>query len=231
MLTTAILLINFSILYKKLLPLQRKQKGHEEDKSGSSFFWQNTNMNPAFSIMKKLFLMGAMLVCGLVANAQMSITPQVGATLATLTGVDDAKMKIGLVAGANVEYPVADAFSVSGGLLYSMQGYKYDGAGGDFNVNMNYLNIPILAQYQVAEGLKVKAGVQPGFLMSAKADGNDFKDACETFDLSIPLGLSYEISDFVIDARYNLGLTKTNKDGDSHKNSVIMLTVGYKIPF
>ena len=48
------------------------------------------------------------------------------------------------------------------------------------------------------------------------------------FDLSIPLGLSYEFSDFVIDARYNLGLTKIAEDMDG-KNSVIMLTVGYKI--
>lgn len=174
-----------------------------------------------------------MLVCGLVANAQMIITPQVGVNMSTLTDLsDDAKMKVGLVAGANLECPVADAFSVSAGLLYSMQGYKYDGHGSSYNVNMDYLNIPVLAQYQVIPGLKIKAGIQPGFLMSAKADGNDFKDDCKSFDLSVPLGASYEISDFVIDARYNLGCTKTNKDGDkSYKNSVIMLTVGYRIPF
>ena len=50
-------------------------------------------------------------------------------------------------------------------------------------------------------------------------------------DISIPLGVSYEISDFVIDARYNLGLTKINDAGsNSSKNSVIMVTLGYKIP-
>ena len=51
-------------------------------------------------------------------------------------------------------------------------------------------------------------------------------------DFSIPIGISYEISDFVIDARYNLGLTNIN-DTDKYKskNGVIMLTVGYKIPF
>ena len=51
--------------------------------------------------------------------------------------------------------------------------------------------------------------------------------------MSIPVGVSYEISDFVIDARYNFGLTNVWKDdykkllGDA-KNSVISLTVGYK---
>jgi hypothetical protein len=56
------------------------------------------------------------------------------------------------------------------------------------------------------------------------------KDGLKKFDFSIPLGLSYEIEDFVIDARYNLGLGKVD-DVDGSKNSVIMLTVGYKIPF
>jgi hypothetical protein len=44
------------------------------------------------------------------------------------------------------------------------------------------------------------------------------------------MGLSYEFSDFVIDARYNLGLTNVNKASDvKAKNAVIMLTLGYKI--
>ena len=52
------------------------------------------------------------------------------------------------------------------------------------------------------------------------------------FDLSIPVGLSYEFSDFVIDARYNIGVTNLSKlDLAKPRNSVIMLTVGYKIPF
>ena len=56
-------------------------------------------------------------------------------------------------------------------------------------------------------------------------------DGMKKFDLSIPLGLSYEFDDFVIDARYNLGLTNIyDSDNVKVKNSVIMLTVGYKIP-
>ena len=65
----------------------------------------------------------------------------------------------------------------------------------------------------------------------------DYKDDFEKFDLSIPIGLSYEFSDFIIDARYNLGLTKIIddreilEDSNKAKNSVFMLTVGYKISF
>ena len=101
---------------------------------------------------------------------------------------------------------------------------------GDDKLKLGYLNIPILANYYVIPGLAIKAGVQPGFLLSAKdEDGDDEKDGMNSFDLSIPIGASYEYKNFVFDARYNFGLTKINKHGsNSHKNSVFMITVGYK---
>ena len=94
--------------------------------------------------------------------------------------------------------------------------------GTDMKVDAHYINVPILAQYYVVDGLAIKAGVQPGFCVSS--DWNDPK----VFDLSIPVGLSYEISHFVIDARYNIGVTKI-LDGFTDKNSVIQFTLGYKI--
>lgn len=199
--------------------------------------------------MKKLMMIAALMVATLTANAQqMFIKPMVGGTLSTLTGdTDGAKMKIGLVGGAEFGYNINDMFAVTAGALVSMQGAKSDDTPltKDVSTTLTYLNIPVLANVYVAPGLAIKAGLQPGFLLSQKAKGEmliknnsweEFEktgtDGLKKFDLSIPLGLSYEISDFVIDARYNLGLTKIN-DGDDEKikNGVIMLTVGYKIPF
>ena len=74
------------------------------------------------------------------------------------------------------------------------------------------------------------------FFLFIQASGSVFVRTSGTHgfnkvDLSIPIGLSYEISDFVIDARYNFGLTHIYKDDPgSSKNGVIMLTEGYKIP-
>ena len=164
---------------------------------------------------------------------QMFVKPMVGGTLANFRGSDvsdDAKFKFGLVAGAEFGYMFADQFGVTAGLLYTMQGAA-DDHNSDYNVNMDYLNIPILANYYIIPGLAVKAGIQPGFLMRAKCNDVDIKKAYKTLDIAIPLGLSYEFSDFVIDARYNLGLTKIPDVGDAKVyNSVIQLTIGYKIP-
>ena len=200
--------------------------------------------------MKKLFVMAVVALMTTVSASaqQMFIKPMVGGTLATVTGdnTDDAKMKIGLIGGAEFGYQVADPFAVTVGALFSMQGagQKDNDYFRDASTTLTYLNIPVMANYYIIPGLAVKAGIQPGFMLSAKSKADEHigngwveydhsgTDGYKKFDLSIPLGLSYEISDFVIDARYNLGLTNVlDNDNVKQKNSVIMLTVGYKIPF
>ena len=187
--------------------------------------------------MKKVLMIAALMLATMSANAQgMFVKPMVGGTLATLTGdgVKDAKMKVGLVAGAEFGINFSEQFGVTAGLLYSMQGSGIKDS--DHNWNTDYLNIPILANYYIIPGLAVKAGIQPGILTRAKYGDHDYKDYLESLDISIPMGLSYEFSDFVIDARYDLGLTDILKsEKGMHwdakaKNSVIMLTIGYKIP-
>jgi hypothetical protein len=120
---------------------------------------------------------------------------------------------------------------------------------------LGYIKIPIVANYYIFKGFAVKAGVQFGFMVSSKffahgeadydlfGDGVkravdlygtvDMKDQYKKFDFSIPVGVSYQFKvPIVIDARYQIGLTKLNKysyDGiKDSKNSVFTLTVGYK---
>lgn len=196
--------------------------------------------------MKKLFMIAAMMVATLSVSAQqagqMFIKPMAGGTFSTLVGdVDDVKGKIGLVGGAEFGYNINETFGITAGLLYTMQGCKDKDV--DANFNLDYINVPVLANVYVAPGLALKAGPQIGFLTRAKLDDVDMKDVCNTIDFSIPVGVSYEISDFVIDFRYNIGITSVSKNKEikadvieiesdrKTRNSVFMLTVGYKIPF
>ena len=188
--------------------------------------------------MKKLFLMAVMALASVSSFAQhrvgtFSIQPKVGLNLANVTK-GDGDIRVGAVAGAEFEYQVSDIFSLSAGALYSMQGCKGDVEGYDATVKLDYLNIPILANVYVAKGLAVKLGIQPGFNVTSKASvekgGTKVTtelDDVESVDFSIPVGLSYEINNFVIDARYNLGVNKIADDADS-KNSVFQFTLGYK---
>ena len=193
-------------------------------------------------------MIAVMLVATLTASAQQdpgtwSIIPKVGFNLANVTDSEDADMKFGLVAGAEARYQVIEPLALTFGLLYSMQGCKFDGnisgISYDSTSSLDYINIPILANYYVIPGLAIKAGIQPAINVKHKnkieytghtEEGNI--ENFNTIDLAIPLGLSYEFGDFIVDARYNLGLTKlVDSKESSSKNSVFQFTFGYKIPF
>ena len=194
-------------------------------------------------------MIAAMMVAAISANAQnevgqLTLMPKAGINISTITGdIDGKKSKVGLVAGIEAEYGITEKFGLQFGLLYSMEGYKGKGIAvtgqgeqigaylTDAKYNFDYLNIPILAQYYVVKGLAVKAGIQPAFNVRHKGsvDGNTVNiEGVKSFNFSIPVGLSYEYQNFVLDARYNIGVTKLVKDADQGRNSTFAITLGYK---
>ena len=189
-------------------------------------------------------MIAVMAIVAMTASAQntlrdkgtFTLQPKVGIGLGnlsgeytTLAGVDN-KIRVGLVAGVEGEYYAMDWLGIAAGLSYAQQGWKFKGNDVDETTKLDYLNIPLTGNFYVAKGLALKTGVQFGFLMNAKIEDQDIKDACEKLNLSIPIGVSYEFSDFVVDFRYNLGLTKTNKNDNGKKvrSDLIQITVGYK---
>lgn len=201
-------------------------------------------------IMKKMMMIAAMMIAAVSANAQnevgqLTLMPKAGINISNITGdiLYDKKAKVGLVAGIEAEYGISENFGIDFGVLYSMEGAKAKvgkGAeeGGEIGLalvegkyNLDYINIPILAQYYPIKGLAIKAGIQPAFNVRHKAsvDGQTADlDGVKSFNFSIPVGLSYEYQSFVLDARYNIGLTKLVKDTDQGRNSTFSITIGYK---
>ena len=198
--------------------------------------------------MKKIMMIAAMMVAAISANAQnevgqLTLMPKAGINISTITGDGiNKKSKVGLVAGIEAEYGISEKFGLQFGLLYSMEGCKSDAviAAGEgasafraegVKWNLDYINIPIMAQYYVVKGLAVKAGIQPAFNVRHKGsvDGNTANiEGVKSFNFSIPVGLSYEYQNFVLDARYNIGVTKLVKDADQGRNSTFAITLGYK---
>lgn len=190
--------------------------------------------------MKKLFLAVVAMMVSAATFAQnevgqLTIQPKVGVNIANITDAVGADPRIGLAAGAEFEYGITDNIGLSAGVLYSMQGAKASEESVDYTLKLDYLNVPILANFYVAKGLALKLGVQPGFKLSSKVKGEasgvtaelEVEDGVKSVDLSIPVGLSYQYQNIVFDARYNWGVTKIVDDADS-KHSVFQITVGYK---
>jgi hypothetical protein len=70
-----------------------------------------------------------------------------------------------------VEIPLAKNFSIQPELLYAQQGTKislsYEVTNSHYksNLDLNYLNIPVMLKYYVLKGLTVQAGPQIGILL------------------------------------------------------------------
>lgn len=162
----------------------------------------------------------------------------------------------GFTSGVDVLYQASDIVGLSVGLSYVQAGCKYkdiDGNGvtwHDHYDRMDYLSVPLVAHSYIAPGLSINVGVAPSFLIYGKyhagmlsydldADGHrtnvqegvidiDTKKGLRKFTLSIPVGISYEYENVVLDARYNVGMLNVYKHGLTARNKVFEVSVGYK---
>ena len=185
---------------------------------------------------------------GMIINAD---NPPIGGLLSK----PDKDANGGCMAGVDLEYQLTKKFSVAAGVNYMQAGtawkdvnqneFKYK----DMKVETGYVTVPVVANFYVIKGLALKSGVQFAFLTNAKTkwtrettNGNhtikdEYSESCKDmmnkFDVSIPVGISYEFKvPIVIDLRYNIGLTKVNKDplfgNKSSQSHTATLTIGYK---
>ena len=150
--------------------------------------------------------------------------------------------------GGVAEIMVSEKFAVQPELLYSAQGADYEENDFTGTVKLDYINVPVLAKFFVADGFSVEVGPQLGFLLSAKDEYDDLvgggsgeediKDEAKGIDFAAALGLGYQTEGGLnFGARYNVGLSKINDFDDtdpefdssdiSWKNGVIQVFVGF----
>ena len=190
--------------------------------------------------MKKLLLSIAILASGLTINAQeIKFGAKAGLNISNFSGDDvennDARTSFHI--GAVAEIEISDKFSVQPELIYSAQGSTTSDLGVDITAAVDYLNVPVMAKYYVAERFSLEAGPQIGFLMSAKMKAEsggdseeiDVKDDLKSIDFGINFGAGYKLENGLnFSARYNLGLSDIAEESDSSvKNGVFQVSVGY----
>ena len=200
--------------------------------------------------MKKTLFVASLMMISVVAFAQqevgtLSFQPKVGLNIARYTDAEDTSPRFGVASGVEMEYQMTKKFSMAAGLLYSKQGIRTDAetyyGKGKVTFKTDYINIPIIANVYLLKGLALKFGLQPGFNINAKYSvstgfGSESSSLTsigvkvKTFDLAIPVGLSYETKYLVLDARYNVGVTKVfDNEGADSRNCVFQFTIGHKV--
>lgn len=154
-----------------------------------------------------------------------------GMNISTVGGEDanDLKAKPGFHFGGLLRIPVGEKFKIQPELVFSTQGAMsedtYEGERVKFRYN--YLNIPAMFQYHTDFGLYAETGPQLGFLLSAEmaydGDTESFRDDSNVIDFSWGLGAGYHFTPaFGVNARFNLGLSRLDDDGDGKAYNRVM---------
>lgn len=166
--------------------------------------------------MKKIILTLFMLCSVLAFSQEIKFGAIVGLNLSNLRGdypaeIDEHNSKLGFHIGGFAEYQINEKFTLQPELLFSTQGntygYKdyygggsyYDGA--DYNLKLNYLNLPVILKYKIIEKLSIDFGPQIGYLMSAKTEidiTEDSRDPSQNYSVEI---------DMLNDGTYDVGGT------------------------
>ena len=132
----------------------------------------------------------------------------------------------------------------------SISGGSHHIGVSNLQASLKYINVPIMLNMYAAQNFAVKLGVQFGFNLDATTEMtetsftiNDDKTTsygkpvttkmdmnARNFEFAIPLGVSYEYMNVIVDARYNLGLTPIVKYAGSYspQNNVITISAGYR---
>lgn len=176
--------------------------------------------------MKKVFLTLFAACMVFAASAQMTGGIKAGLNLASikydLEGIgSDDEGSTSFHVGGYLSFPLSDALSVQPELLYSA--FK----GEDSDLALNFLSIPVMLKYTIAEKFNVQAGPQYGLLLST--DPSDAKDDLKG-DFTLNLGAGADFGKFNITARYGIGLGNiSDVDGLDLKINNFQISAGYTL--
>jgi hypothetical protein len=181
-----------------------------------------------------------------------------GVNLSTISGdvPSTVESKASMNIGMYGLYKILPKLGIQAELLYSEQGFTNGFSQFDSTLNedvefdqvlrMQYINLPILASYNVIENLWIEGGAQISYLVDAELEvervtegqAGQVNSETETIgskgnykdlDMGLAGGLRYKLNrNFMIQARYTQSLNDIDEvtDGDQF-NSIFSFSVGY----
>lgn len=187
---------------------------------------------------------------GVKAGFVLNSIPNAGQVIDQISGVEsvDVSTKVGLTGGGFVQFAFNEQVSLQPEMLFVMKGVNLDLANnaGDATAKVNYLELPVFLRFNQRLNDTLRGFVMAGPAFSVKVGtGGTLDGASGTSDFDIDpaigsrdFGLAFagglEWQNFLVEARYVLGLTDIATDIYFHEdeltNRSFSIMVGLRLP-
>jgi hypothetical protein len=160
----------------------------------------------------------------------------------------------GFCGGLFMTYHLQPTLAIQPELLYSQKGFILQASDGNAEIFLNYVEIPVLLKYLIPSKGSVKPAVFAGPFVAFKAgtsasvnvdeednpgDAAEVEDVLQTVaddvisgtDFGLVLGGSLNINQFVVDARYTVGLANMLPDVPGWSTQTTALSVSAGMTF
>ncbi|WP_462282163.1 porin family protein [Salinivirga cyanobacteriivorans] len=160
--------------------------------------------------------------------------------------VDDQNPRYGIHFGLFGKIPVNKFLAFQPELLFSTKGATYNMSFLAFDwetqLNMNYVELPLLAVIRLSDNVDVLGGVYGAYLLnvSASTDGETGenyeeldRDNFQPLDFGLAGGIEFKLNPLILGVRYHYGLNGIGKEGWAEnnlgdaKNSALQLSAGF----
>lgn len=182
--------------------------------------------------MKKLFLpsvLALLFLSNATAQKGLTIGLKAGLNVSNINPDPYNRVKLGLHAGAYGIFKFNEKMGAGIELLYSQKGCIANDNGKAVRVVIDYIDIPMLFHYYLQPNLSIHAGFTIGVPIYTMKEtwwgGTESFTQFLSNPVGLPLGITYDLGNFNIGARGELGITAIG--GDGKRNNVLMATIGY----
>lgn len=209
-------------------------------------------------IIISVFLISSLFNQDIYAQKTFNFGAKAGLNLADLFGdtYSGSTFKPGMAVGVLAEMPFSEKWSFAAELYYSAEGakaYKKEPSDGSYTYSIsqriNYINLPLIAKFNINQHWNVQAGPQFGFLLCAKEirkvkrgvapesfnEGTkNVYDRYRPFYISFFVGSEYEINQkMAVQARFYFSFFDKikNNAGDSEGTYPLIFQFTYAYKF
>jgi hypothetical protein len=142
----------------------------------------------------------------------VSFGVKAGFNFASLNGdnVSGLDGRTGFHAGGIAKLGVSKLFAVQPEIVFSSQGFTDSQGQLKVTGKLDYINIPVLADFTVAKGLSLQGGPQLGISITDEVEsgGQTMPIGAESMDFSAVFGAQYRFKiGLILQARYAAGLS------------------------